>query len=480
MEASKLEALKKMEALEAEIAAAKEVSDAKAAEEAAAAAALLKEETDLEAELAEAKDTADLYSKVLALVASRTGAVGVYLGRKEVNEAGVSQIQYLSSTQDLMKGTVLKGVPEGEEEGAEGVTWPLFVSSEVEETVIDPETQEESTVTKTVFPEEIEVPNVVRDPAVKCFGLPKLGSYLAVPVRYSTCLHDASIEDAPPPPEPVAAEEVEGEAPTEPEVTEPPPKYSPVYQTAEYLIGLDTVGQGREFTAEEKTFAKSWAIKLAEASAAAELKLWNADIVAQEAMAAGEAAVVEGLAGSKEAAAAAAAEKLAALGDEASEDTKTLKDAEFKCAAALEVAKGLAESILSAGSCNVAPKAEAVKCLQAAAMLSGIDKASYMDVLTGKVDWKLIKGVVPSLLEKMEAFDASTLAPETLEPIKAVTEGLDENAIPFSHLVASSASMGTVLAWCNAAMAWVEAFVVFKQKEAEAAEAAAAAAAAEE
>lgn len=151
-------------------------------------------------------------------------------------------------------GAVLKGAPEGEEEGAEGVTWPLFVSEEKEEVSTDPETGEETTATVTVFPEAVEIENIVRTREVKCYGIRKLGAYLAVPVRYSTCLQENSMEDAPPPPEPVPNEdgtmpEVDPDAP-------PPPKYQPVLAPAEFLIGLDTSGQGRDFTAKEKAFAK--------------------------------------------------------------------------------------------------------------------------------------------------------------------------------------------------------------------------------
>ena len=195
---------------EAAVKAAKEKEVADAA--AAAKAEKDKREADLAEELSTSTDTASLYGKVLSLIQDNTGAAGVYLGRKETTEAGIQQIQYVASTQEDMTGKVLKGAAEGEEEGMEGVTWPIFVSSEVEEVEIDEETQEEKTVTKTVYPEEISVANVVRDSAVKCFGLPKLGSYVAVPVRFNGCLHESSIEDAPPPPEPAPVDEADAEA----------------------------------------------------------------------------------------------------------------------------------------------------------------------------------------------------------------------------------------------------------------------------
>ena len=469
LEASTLEAEKKMAQLLKEQAEAQAIEDEKARESAAYKAVKDKEESDLSDALAESTDIASLYGKVVALVQSRTNATGVYLGRKETTDAGVSQIQYLSSTQDVMNGKVLKGVPEGEEEGAEGVTWPIFVSSEVEETVVDPETGEESTVTKTVFPEDITVANIVRDPAVKCFGLPKLGSYVAVPVRYNSCLHENGIEDAPPPPEPVAAEDVDPDAPpAEPEVVEAPPKFSPVNVVSEFIIGFDSVGQGREFNEEEKAFAKTWASKLAEASAAAELKLWNAEITTLETMAGGEADAAAALATAKETSVAGIAEKMGALGEEANEDEKAYKEVSFKAAAALEVVTGLKDAVLAIGGLSVPPKGETIKTLTAVCMLAGVEKAAYTDMLTNKVSWGLLKAqLTEGLLEKM-AVDPAGVTADAAEAIKGVIEGLDEASIPFNHILATSSCVGALLSWCNATLADVEAYAAWQVKVEEA------------
>lgn len=398
----------------------------------------------------------------------------------------MSQIQYLASTQEDMVGKVLKGVADGEEEGMEGVTWPIFTSSEVEETLTDAETGEESTVTKTVFPEEIVVPNVCRDPAIKCFGLPKLGSYVAVPVRYSSCLHENGIEDAPPPPEPVAAEDVDPEAAAataEPVVEEPPPKFSPVNVTSEFIIGFDSVGQGREFTKEEKTFAKAWANKLAEASQAAELKLWNEDIVAMEAAAAGEADVVAAIAAAKEAAAATAAAALAELGEEVTEDEKAYKDAESKATAAVEVVTAVKDSLFAIAKSNVVPKSETVKALTGLVMIAGCEKGEYTDMLTNKVEWGKLKGLIgDGLIEKLAAIDITAWAAEgALDGVKGVIEGLEDAGTPFSHIVPVVSVSGTAISLINAVAAKAEAYTVFEAKKEEArvaAEEAAAAAAA--
>jgi hypothetical protein len=453
-----------MATLEAEMAAAKTETDAAQASADAAASALTSEEDALAAELDGCSDIAAQYGAVLALVAARTGATGVYLGRKEKKEDGVSQIQYLASTQDGVVGKVLKGVADGEEEGQEGVTWGLFVSSEVEETVVDPETQEESTTTKTVWPTDVTVGNIVRDPQVKCFGIPKLGSYMAVPVRYQGCLQEGSIEDSPPPPEPVPNEdgsmpEVDPDAP-------PPPKFQPVFAAADYVIGLDTAGQGREFTKSESDFARDWGLKLSAAAEKYERRLWEADIEGLSAW--GDVADL--------AAAKAAAEKPPAA--EGSDDEKALEDAKNKAAAAGEVLAALAGEVEKTAACNAAPKAETVKAFAAAMGLAGFEKSAYMDELKGSISWPLVKASLAGLSEKVAAWDVTTVSAEQVEATKASVEGLDEAAIPFTHIVPNSTAAGAALGWVTAGCAHVEAYIAFKAKEAEAAAAAAEAAAA--
>jgi len=466
-EASKAAAMTRYTELEAQMASEKAAAAAVQAEADAAAAALVSEEDALAAALDETTDIAAQYAAVLSLVASRTDATGVYLGRKEKNPDGISQIQYIESTDATMQGKVLKGVADGEEEGAEGVTWGLFVSSEVEEVTTDPETGEESTATKTVWPADVTVGNIVRDPAVKCFGIPKLGSYMAVPVRYSGCLQEGAMEDAPPPADPVPNEdgtmpEVDPDAP-------PPPKYQPVFAPAEFVVGLDTAGQGREFTNTEKEFARVWGGKLSAAAEKYERRLWEADVVGLSAW--GDAADA---AAAKSAAAASAAEKVAKC--EGNEDAKALADVESKQVAAGEVLKSAAGEIEKVKGVNAAPKAETVKCFAAAMNLAGMEKGTFMNVLQGGVSWPLVKANMGGLVAAIEAFDATTVTAEAVEAIKGSVEGVDAAGVPFTHLVATCGVAGLALEWCLAACAHVEGYAAFKVKEAEAAEAAAAAA----
>lgn len=284
---------------------------------------------------------------------------------------------------------------------------------------------------------------------MKCFGLPKLGSYVAVPVRYPSCLHANGVEDAPPPPEPVAADDVDPDAapPPEPEVTEAPPKFAPVNVTSEYIIGFDTVGQGREFSSSEKAFARAWASKLADASSAAELKLWNADIDKLEAMAGAEADLTTDIAAKKEAAMGAIAEKITAeAGDD--EAKKEFLGVSLKAAALAEVIVGVQDSVLSLSALSIPPKDESIKALSAVMVACGVEKSKYTDMLTGKVMWGGLSALITADL--IASMTSDPVSAEVSEQIKAAGEGVDATSVPWGHVVATSCVAGLLLEWANA------------------------------
>jgi hypothetical protein len=112
-------------------------------------------------------------------------------------------------------GQVLKGaVPGAEEEGGaeEGVTWRVWKElppSEEEEAAEEQADGEEAAPKPPALPEYLHVENVIRDAAVRHFGVPKLGAYLAVPVTYASGIHDDGIGTAAPPPTEAAEEGAE-------------------------------------------------------------------------------------------------------------------------------------------------------------------------------------------------------------------------------------------------------------------------------
>jgi hypothetical protein len=431
---------------------------------------------------------------VLTMLLDRTKASAVYYGRKETTAGGGTQIQYLKSTQTSVIGKVLKGGDEGEEPdevgtyaSSEGATWPLFQSKEEEETTPNPVEGEDDIVTiKTVYPPSVTVSNVIRDSTVKCFAqIPKLGSYLAVPVRYSSCLWDGGIGDAPPPAEPDAA--VEGEAPADPaaEPAAEPSKYAPVTQMKECIIALDTCGQGRLFTATERTFAEDWGVKVSTSLEADEGKRWLDDIKRLEEMAAGESALAAEIEAAVAAGAAFGGDKVAALPEGSGEEVKALADAAGKLEAAYSAAEVGRNTIGVVGmQCNIPPRAEVLTVLSTALSICGDLGGGHTDPLNGKQDWSLIRqNAGESMWAKMKAFEPASLAASRVEALKAGLESLDPSTIAWGHVNPQCAGVGAILKWCQAAIANSEAYAALKDKEEEtrlADEAAAAEAAAAE
>ncbi|CAN0427517.1 unnamed protein product, partial [Laminaria digitata] len=91
----------------------------------------------------------------------------------------------------------LKGLKEGEdpEDGPaeEGVTFDVWKKTELPpplEPVFDEEGElvPDENEPELIPPEHLLIENVVRDPRVKFFGIPKLGSYLAVRITYDSWL----------------------------------------------------------------------------------------------------------------------------------------------------------------------------------------------------------------------------------------------------------------------------------------------------
>ena len=92
----------------------------------------------------------------------------------------VPEIQWLSATDDhaYMKGQVLKQ--------NEGITYDLFRESK--EAYNMPE--------KDGLPQHLHVKEVVKQPNIKYFEVPRLGSYLAIKLEYASCLFEGSLDAA--------------------------------------------------------------------------------------------------------------------------------------------------------------------------------------------------------------------------------------------------------------------------------------------
>ena len=157
----------------------------------------------------------------------------------------------------------------------EGLTFDVFKDVEV----ADGEGEEAKAAAEVdpTLPRHILVPEVVREPRIHFYKVPRLGSYLAIKLEYQSCLsiesYDAGIKDANIVKQKLAEQEEERkiweqeqqekkEAAEEGEEFVPDEKVWKEILPADFqtkdvqlVICLNTLGQDREFTADEVKFA---------------------------------------------------------------------------------------------------------------------------------------------------------------------------------------------------------------------------------
>jgi hypothetical protein len=168
----------------------------------------------------------------------------------------------------------------------EGLTFDVFKDAEPSEAkeAVEPELDEEGNPIvkveepKEVFPISVNVKEVVREPRINFFKVPRLGSYMAIRLEYNTCLYEeafdagvtemiavnekkkhqqeeiAAYEQA----QKEAKEQAEADGePFTPETKEWPAIEANPFLTrkVQFVVCVNTLGQDREFTEEERIYA---------------------------------------------------------------------------------------------------------------------------------------------------------------------------------------------------------------------------------
>mgnify|MGYP006091378023 CR=1 FL=1 len=175
------------------------------------------------------------------------------------------EITNASAEYEFLIGKILKQ--------EDGVTYDLFREG-------DQVKQKENIVeaTEAGLPKHLIVPEVVRNKDMHFFKVPRLGSYLAIKMEYQTCLYEEALDSAVNnyidvakymkeiEEEKLEYENEQAEAkkealdngePWTPEARDwPEPKYA-AFKTAkvQFVVCLNTMGQDRQFTADEISFA---------------------------------------------------------------------------------------------------------------------------------------------------------------------------------------------------------------------------------
>lgn len=173
--------------------------------------------------------------------------------KKVVGES--EQLNYVSAgpRQTCVKGKILAKVAaeDGEDPPPrQGISFEAFKLPEVPEEEIEdpPEGEDAPPQREPPTMQPLIVDNCMREKRCKFFGIPKLGSMVAVPFSYKSVEHEAGVvsiesEEPPPPEEPEGGEGEGGEVRAGP----PPPTLTISPKEAHFLIVIDSIGAYRMF-----------------------------------------------------------------------------------------------------------------------------------------------------------------------------------------------------------------------------------------
>ncbi|GMF36452.1 unnamed protein product [Phytophthora fragariaefolia] len=193
---------------------------------------LLEEEKQVQSELHSQPSVALVFQRFLEWICSVLNAEEAYIGRKCVDPQGNNVVHFVASSKHPESAVVDKFVAqppdEGEEEGVRrgvGVMFDAF--KEIAPVGEDggPALDEEGNPLPAAPPKFVHVENVLREPRVKFFGVPKLGALLTRAGQYKSYLHADVLNES---------------NPEEPNVLE------------QWLVfSVDTIGHARAFTKKE-------------------------------------------------------------------------------------------------------------------------------------------------------------------------------------------------------------------------------------
>lgn len=215
--------------------------------------------------LTSTQDFPTLVAAVLRRAKTVTNAASAYVGRRLVDTEGVEKVHWFAvTTDDLLPSHIVhQGLSD-----TPGVTFECFT-----ETVDDSaEADEEGNFPTPAAPAYLHIPNVIKEPRMVFYGVPKLGAYLAKGIKYSARLIDSVTLPTP----------SEGDDNT---ASVPSPS-----QDTWLVLAVESMGQARAFTsAQIKAFTALGEVFGAATTAletrqvASEITLWQSHMPALEA-----------------------------------------------------------------------------------------------------------------------------------------------------------------------------------------------------
>jgi hypothetical protein len=426
-----------------------------------------------------------------AFIEDSLGIPAAYIAIKKVS-GEVETLNYVSvsPSQAVMLGVKLaKPVEEEEAAPRQGISFEAFKLPEVpEEEAVE---EEEGVLVEAKVPPKAQpllVDNAMRETRCKFFGIPRLGSFAAVPFSYSSLEHEEGVVLGEVPEAPEAPAPEEGVEAAEP--VPPVAEYIFNKKESSFLVGVDTVGKYRALKAGEiqkivllgekmvelfekleasmgeahKAYLTSDAFKTATESVAADYTASLAEAEGAVLARVGEEVTAESVARASG----------VPEGEEPPAESETLKPSREACATLSEVWNGAmgqgtpVEAALTALTGYLLPlPAPALNCLYSVGCLLGLPPSSLSNIC-GDPDWAALKATLcatPSLCEKIGAYDpAATLidadSKNKLTSVKAFCESsglLDAAAYPPTMGVCANG----LLPWLQKALAAREAAAAY-------------------
>lgn len=184
----------------------------------------------------------DAFDAVTKFLETQLDIPAAYIATRYTSGETTDVLKYVSkgNNDPLVLGKKLNkpAAEDGGDEAPErqGVSFEAFKLPEVPESDEPPPEDlpegQEPVVKPPPTLQPFSITNVMRDKRVKFFGIPKLGSYLAVPFTYPTVDHENAVVYTP----------AEGETPA---------SFAVVKKDAQFFIACDTIGAFRLFKKEE-------------------------------------------------------------------------------------------------------------------------------------------------------------------------------------------------------------------------------------
>ncbi|KAF0683890.1 Aste57867_24117 [Aphanomyces stellatus] len=356
-------------------------------------------------------DFTELCAVALAKLAAATKAEAAYLGRRVTDAEGANLIQWFAATPSSM--CVLEKFV-GEETG-----FTFDALKEVEPSA-DAPMDADGNPPPPAIPSYLHVENVIREPRLKYFGIPRMGAYLVKGIKYNSFLHDDVVQaDAMP-----AVE-------------------------SWLLVAVDTMGQARPFSNEQIHEFTKWAATTCEAIESYEKRTAVAQIELRKVDERDVKPKLDAVKESLQANDTRVANAVEAIEDDA---VKSVQEATIKAQLATEMLATQIEGLHIVGTSLIPFKAPILKTLAAGLVLLGVvaTKAHVVNAATNLPHWDKIRTFVTNvqLTPKLQAFALETVSPTAVALAKELVgeTAADDVELPSPAVLALLSWIQTVCA----------------------------------